>query len=175
MPSSVGFTVGEDSRAYDKHIYIAQDGTFQTTLNAWEHDLLLEEIGKGAYAWLRNLDRKPWSLCIPYRSAGKILPMYPDLLIVEKDGEEYSYSILEPHDPSRTDNVAKAVGLAEFADKHQFTYNRIQLIRKKVGADRKEHFYRLDMAKVQVRNKVKAITDNAALDALFDTDADVDV
>ena len=26
-----------------------------------------------------------------------------------------------------------------------------------------------------VRNKVKAITDNAALDALFDTDADVDV
>lgn len=175
LPSSVGFTVGEDSRAYDKHIYIAQDGTFQTTLNAWEHDLLLEEIGKGAYAWLRNLDRKPWSLCIPYRSAGKILPMYPDLLIVEKDGEDYSYSILEPHDPSRTDNVAKAVGLAEFADKHQFTYNRIQLIRKKVGADRKEHFYRLDMTKVQVRNKVKAITDNAALDALFDTDADVDV
>ena len=175
LPSSVGFTVGEDSRAYDKHIYIAQDGTFQTTLNAWEHDLLLEEIGKGAYAWLRNLDRKPWSLCIPYRSAGKILPMYPDLLIVEKDSEDYSYSILEPHDPSRTDNVAKAVGLAEFADKHQFTYNRIQLIRKKMGADRKEHFYRLDMAKVQVRNKVKAITDNAALDALFDTDADVDV
>ena len=71
--------------------------------------------------------------------------------------------------------MAKAVGLAEFADKHQFTYNRIQLIRKKMGADRKEHFYRLDMAKVQVRNKVKAITDNAALDALFDTDADVDV
>ena len=100
--------------------------------------------------------------------------MYPDLLIVEKDGEDYSYSILEPHDPSRTDNVPKAVGLAEFADKHQFIYNRIQLIRKKMGADHKEHFYRLDMAKVQVRNKVKAITDNAALDALFDTDATTD-
>lgn len=175
LPSSVGFTVGDDSRAYDKHLYVAQDGTFRTTLNAWESALLLEEIGKGAYAWLRNLDRKPWSLCVPYRSAGKVLPMYPDLLIVEKNGDDYSYSILEPHDPSRADNVAKAVGLAEFADKHQFTYNRIQLIRRKTGADRKEHFYRLDMAKVQVRNKVKAIADNAALDAIFETDADADV
>ena len=175
LPSSVGFTIGEDSRAYDKHIYIGQDGVFKTTLNAWEHGVLLEEMQNGAYAWLRNLDRKPWSLCVPYRSAGKVLPMFPDLLIVEKDSENYSYSILEPHDPSRTDNVPKAVGLAEFADKHQFTYNRIQLIRKKMGADHKEHFYRLDMAKVQIRNKVKAITDNAALDALFDTDADVDV
>lgn len=175
LPESVSFTVGEDSRAYEKHLYIGQDGIFKATLNAWEHDLLLEEIAKGAYAWLRNLDRKQWSLCIPYRNAGKVIPMYPDLMIVEKDGEDFSYSILEPHDPSRTDNVPKAIGLAEFADKHQFTYNRIQLIRKKMGADHKEHFYRLDMAKVQVRNKVKRITDNATLDALFDTDAEVDV
>ena len=96
-------------------------------------------------------------------------------MIVEKNGEDYLYSILEPHDPSRNDNVPKAAGLADFADKHQFVYNRIQLIRKKMGADHKEHFYRLDMSKVQIRNKVKAITDNAALDALFDTDADVSV
>ena len=175
FPSSVNFTVGEDSRSYEKHIYIAQDGTFQTTLNAWENDLLMEELNRGAYAWLRNLDRKPWSLCIPYRSAGKVLPLYPDLLIVEKNGEDYSYSILEPHDPSRNDNVPKAVGLAEFADKHQFIFNRIQLIRKMTGADHKEHFFRLDMSKVQVRNKVKAITDNAALEALFVSDAVADV
>lgn len=32
-----------------------------------------------------------------------------------------------------------------------------------------------NMTKVQVRNKVKRITDNATLDALFDTDAEVDV
>lgn len=30
--------------------------------------------------------------------------------------------------------------------------------------------HRLDMAKVQVRNKVTAITDNAALEALFESD-----
>ena len=175
LPASIAFTVSADSRTYDKHLYIAQDGIFKTTLRTWENDLLLEELDKGAYAWLRNLDRKPWSLCIPYRNAGQVLPMYPDLLIVEKNGEDYAYSILEPHDPSRTDNVAKAVGLAEFAEKHQFIYNRIQLIRKKTGADHKEHFYRLDMSKVQVRNKVKSITDNTALDALFETDADVNV
>ena len=175
FPSSVGFTVGEDSRAYDKHLYIGEDDVFKTTLNSWEQGVLFEEMQNGAYAWLRNLDRKPWSLCVPYRISGKTLPMFPDLLIVEKNGEDYLYSILEPHDPSRNDNVPKAVGLADFADKHQFVYNRIQLIRKKMGADHKEHFYRLDMSKVQIRNKVKAITDNAALDALFDTDADVSV
>ena len=68
---------------------------------------------------------------IPYRQGGKIHPMYPDMLIVEKTGDEFAYSILEPHDPSRTDNVAKTVGLAEFAEKHQLIYHCLQLIRKK--------------------------------------------
>lgn len=172
-PVSVGFSVGADSRPYEKHLYVGKDGTFATTLNTWEHELLQEEIENGAYAWLRNLDRKPWSLCIPYRQGGKIHPMYPDMLIVEKTGDEFAYSILEPHDPSRTDNVAKAVGLAEFAEKHQFTYHRIQLIRKKLGADHKEHFYRLDMAKVQIRNKVKAVTSDKELDSIFEEEADV--
>lgn len=82
---------------------------------------------------------------------------------------------MEPHDPSRTDNVAKAVGLAEFAEKHQFTYHRIQLIRKKLGADHREHFYRLDMAKVQIRNKVKAVTSDTELDAIFEEEAETEV
>ena len=137
----MGFTVGEDSCVYDKHIYIARDDTFQTMLNAWEHNLVLEEIGKGAYAWLWNLDRMPCFSQCPLSERRKILPIYPDLLTVEKDGQDYSYSILETYDPSWTDNVAKPVGLAEFVDKYQFTYKRIQFIRKKMGADRKELGY----------------------------------
>ena len=51
-------------------------------------------------------------------------------------------------------------------------FGRIQLIRQKKGLDGREHFYRLDMAKVAVRNKVRGITSNEELDRIFDTDAE---
>lgn len=40
--------------------------------------------------------------------------MYPDFIIIREDGhDDYKVDILEPHDPSRTDNLGKANGLAE--------------------------------------------------------------
>jgi type III restriction enzyme len=47
----------------------------------------------------------------------------------------------------------------------------IQLIRKKRGADGNDRFYRLDMSKVNVGNKVRAISSNEELDGIFDEDA----
>ena len=44
--------------------------------------------------------------------------MFPDLLIVRQIDDDYRFDILEPHDPSREDNAVKAVGLAQFAEKH---------------------------------------------------------
>lgn len=35
-----------------------------------------------------------------------------------------------------------------------------------------EHFYRLDMEKTTVRNKIRGITSNEELDRIFDTDAE---
>jgi type III restriction enzyme len=78
---------------------------------------------------------------------------------------------LEPHDPSRNDNLAKAVGLAEFAEKHWDLFQRIQLIRKKKGADGVERYYRLDMGNTAVRNKVLPITSNTQLDQVFNEEA----
>jgi type III restriction enzyme len=69
--------------------------------------------------WLRNVDRKPWSLEIPYDTGGDVRPMFPDLVVVRKKGpESFEVDILEPHDPSLSDNFEKAVGLARFAQKH---------------------------------------------------------
>ena len=79
---------------------------------------------------------------------------------------------LEPHDPSRKDNYPKAVGLAKFAEKHWDKFGRIQLIRLKKGVDGRDHFYRLDMGKTTVRNKVRGIISNEELDRIFDTDAE---
>ena len=86
--------------------------------------------------------------------------------------EGYVFDILEPHDPSRKDNYPKAVGLAKFAEKHWDKFGRIQLIRLKKGVDGRDHFYRLDMGKTTVRNKVRGIISNEELDRIFDTDAE---
>ena len=67
--------------------------------------------------WLRNVDRKPWSLEVPYESGGDVRPMFPDLVVVRQVGAECVIDILEPHDPSLADNFEKAVGLARFAGK----------------------------------------------------------
>lgn len=44
--------------------------------------MLKERLAKPeVIGWLRNLDRKPWSLEIPYETGGD-RPMFPDLVIV---------------------------------------------------------------------------------------------
>ena len=97
--------------------------------------------------------------------------MFPDMIIVRRDGQGFQFDILEPHDSSRSDNLAKAVGLAEFAEKHWDLFGRIQLIRKQRGADGVERYYRLDMGNTAVRNKVLPITSNTQLDQVFAEEA----
>ena len=171
MPDSIDFYLPEDSVKFEHHLYCNEDGTFQTTLNKWESGLLDEELKNGAICWLRNLDRKKWSLEIPYEVNGVATSMFPDLVVVRVDTDGYIFDILEPHDPSRKDNYPKAVGLAKFAEKHWDKFGRIQLIRLKKGVDGREHFYRLDMEKTTIRNKVRGITSNEELDRIFDEDA----
>jgi len=171
LPQTIDFNLGTEPKTYEKHLYIPTEGKFSASLNNWESELLKEELSNGAYAWLRNLDRKIWSLEIPYESNGIITPMYPDLIIVRADKKGYIFDVLEPHDPSRNDNVSKAIGLARFAEKHSDEFGRIQLIRKKKGADMREHFYRLDMCKLNIRNKVRSVSSDTELDNIFDTDA----
>lgn len=121
--------------------------------------------------WLRNVDRKPWSLEIPYEDAGNVKPMFPDLLVVRQDAKGYLFDILEPHDPSLKDNAAKAVGLAKFAEQYWALFDRIQLIRKKKGADGVGRYFRLDVGNAAVRKKVLAVTSNRQLDQIFDDEA----
>jgi len=171
LPQSIDFLVGDDAQTYENHLFIPVEGEdFRVSLNDWERDLIKEELKNGAVAWLRNLDRKKWSLEIPYEVDGVATSMFPDLLVVRADAHEYVFDVLEPHDPSRKDNYPKAVGLAKFAEKHGDRFGRIQLIRKlhKYGRD---IFYRLDMGKLSIRNKVRGVTSNAELDRVFDEDA----
>lgn len=171
FPNSIDFSLQENSTSFEHHLYCNDDGSFKTTLNPWESSIVEEELANGAICWLRNLDRKKWSLEIPYEVNGISTPMFPDLVIVRADAQGYIFDILEPHDPSRKDNYPKAVGLAKFAEKHWDTFGRIQLIRQQRGADGNNHFYRLDMSKTSIRNKVRGITSNQELDRIFESDS----
>jgi type III restriction enzyme len=171
LPQTIDFTLGNEPKTYEKHLFIPTEGKFKASLNNWESELINEELSNGAFGWLRNLDRKIWSLEIPYESNGIITPMYPDLIIVRAYKKGYIFDVLEPHDPSRNDNVPKAIGMAKFAEGHSDDFGRIQLIRKNKGADKREHFYRLDMCKLSIRNKVRSVSSDTELDKIFDADA----
>jgi type III restriction enzyme len=173
LPATIDFRRSPNASVYDKHLFLEDNGKFRADLGSWEQEVLQEELADSCvFGWLRNVDRKPWSLEIPYEEAGSVKPMFPDLVIVRQDSKEgFLFDILEPHDPSLNDNAAKAVGLAKFAEQHWALFDRVQLIRKKKGADGVERYFRLDVGNGAVRKKVLAVATNSQLDQVFDEEA----
>lgn len=160
-----------NGRNYTDHLFVDDSGTAKINLNNWEEGVLEEEQSQADFVcWLRNPPRKPWSLCIPYEMGGEQKPAYPDFIIVRKDSDmEYVIDILEPHDPTRIDNLGKAKGFAEYARQNPGV-GRIQLIRMSKDAVGKKRFKRLDMAMSSVRDKVSRAMTNDELDHIFETD-----
>jgi len=174
-PFSISFNCTKDSAEYNKHLFINETGNCRVTLNAWEDSIIKEEMHRADFvAWLRNLDRKNWSIEIPYKVSGMYKAMFPDMLIVRGDSHGYIFDILEPHDSSRSDNCPKAKGLAEFAQSHSAAYGRIELIRKLSGADGASHFYRLNLTNIAIQREVLAISTNEDLDRIFDVHSTTD-
>lgn len=167
LPASIDFKRLPTDPLWERHLYVEGNGQFRAELGTWEAGVLKEELAKPeVVGWLRNLDRKQWSLEIPYETGGDVRPMFPDLVVVREAGGEFIADILEPHDPSLGDNFEKAVGLAKFAEKHGALFGRIQLIRKHSSAGG-EHFARLEINQAATIKKLLLITSNPQLDELF--------
>jgi type III restriction enzyme len=167
LPESIDFRRRAADPLWERHLYVESDGQFRAELGSWEAGALQEELADPTVVgWLRNVDRKPWSLEIPYESGGDVRPMFPDLVVVRQVGGDYVIDVLEPHDPSLADNFEKAVGLAKFAEKHGAMFGRIQMIRKKSSASG-EHFRRLDVNETAVIHRLLPVTSNPQLDAVF--------
>ena len=160
-----------NGKEYTDHLFVDDSGVARINLNSWEEGVLKEEQAQPDYVcWLRNPPRKAWSLCIPYEMRGQQKPTYPDFLIVRRDNDgEYVIDILEPHDPTRIDNLGKAKGFAEYARQNPGV-GRIELIRKGKDGTGHERFKRLDMARSAIRDKVSHVMTNDELDHIFDTD-----
>lgn len=171
LPETINVTREADGQVYTDHLFVDDSGKARIKLNNWEEGVLIEERSQIDYVcWLRNPPRKPWSLCIPYEMGGEEKPAYPDFIVIRKEDDgEYVIDILEPHDPTRTDNLGKAKGFAEYARQNPGV-GRIELIR--MGKDDAGHnrFKRLNMAMSLIRDKVSHAMTNDELDHIFDTD-----
>lgn len=171
LPETISLPREVNGKDYDDHLFVNDSGKARINLNTWEEGVLVEEQSQADYVcWLRNPPRKTWSLCIPYEMGGEQKPSYPDFVIIRKDSDnEYVVDILEPHDPTRIDNLGKARGFAEYARQNPGV-GRIQLIRMSKDAVGHNRFKRLDMAMSAVRDKVSRAMTNDELNHIFDTD-----
>ena len=110
-------------------------------------------------------------MTIPYEIDDEKKPLYPDFIIVRKDEDAgYIIDILEPHGDQFADNINKAKGLADYANKNP-GIGRIQLIREVKDSIGNKKYKRLDMSKSLIRDKVIKAANNDELNHIFDTDA----
>ena len=171
LPFDIQIPADPDGTPCNDHLFVNKLGVAQIKLNGWENGVLNEERKRPDYVcWLRNPSRdKPWALKIPYKMGNENKPAYPDFIIVRKDPDAptgFVVDLLEPHDPTRTDNLGKAQGFAEYARKVQ-DLGRIQLIRKLKDSAGQERFKRLDMSLVDIQEKVLAARSTDDIDAIF--------
>ena len=148
---------------WKKHLYVSEEGSFSVKMNGAETDVLERELAqKNVVGWLRNIDRKTWSLCVPYDVDGEARAMYPDFLILRNDKNHLVVDIIEPHEISLADAPAKAAGLAKFAAQHADKFGRIELIVLDGNASK-----RVDLTDELVRNRVRGIKVPEQLRQLF--------
>ena len=151
---------------WERHIYVDENGEFAHTLNGWESMVVGVELAReDVLGWLRNIDRKTWSLAVPYRGAdGLPAPFYPDFLFFRELDGEVVVDVLDPHLPTHTDAPRKAVGLASFADRHSHLFGRVELIIVVGGEIR-----RLDLKDERIRKRVVRVDSAQHLVDLYES------
>ncbi len=170
LPETIRVPHESEGTLYSNHLFVDDSGTALINLNGWERKVIVEEEQQDDFVcWLRNPSRGSWALCIPYEIDGEKKPTYPDFLIIRRDGSEYVVDILEPHDPTRQDNLGKAKGFAEYARQNPGV-GRIQLIRMQRDSVGQERAFRLDMSKSSVRDKVSRCASNDELNHVFESE-----
>lgn len=120
-----------EGKPYTDHLYLNEKtGTAIFKLNDWEEKTLKAEQQRADFVcWYRNPTKGSGAILVPYMMNKKPKPMYPDLLIVRKHPElGFVYDILEPHGAQYVDGMAKAKGLAKYAEECPMV-ERIQMIR----------------------------------------------
>lgn len=157
--------VAKATATWPRHLFADDAGSFPwDSKSGWEISVLEQELARDdVEAWLRNTERKEWALAIPYQFDGRWQLTYPDLLIFRRTASGILVDILEPHAPSYDDSWAKAVGLAQYAQKHGAHFGRIEMI----VADGQGGWRRLDVNDPETRRQVLRLQTNQQLRAQY--------
>jgi type III restriction enzyme len=145
---------------WERHLYQDQDGRLPEKLNSWEAATLKEEMARPDFlGWLRNRDRQPWALRIPYELGGSWKSCYPDFLVFRRRGTHVVVDIVDPHLTSIEDAPQKAAALAKYADQHQDRFGRVDWVVVE-GQEPNQRVQRLDLINDNIRTKVAGVTTN---------------
>ena len=163
MPMS--FMIKEYENKLARHLFIDEHNSFGTKLNTWETQVLNEEFSNPeVVGWLRNFDRKSWSICVPYKMNSENKPLYPDFIVFRSLNGEPVVDILDPHRTDLPDAVPKVKGLAEYARKHGEQFGRIEYIIVNPNGETK----RLDLNNQPIRERVLKVESKSHLDQLLE-------
>ena len=169
LSENIAFHNDDNGDEYDDHLFVDElTGTVRIKLNSWEKLVIEEDRKRDDYrCWYRNPSRGSEALALYYNYKGIVKPFYPDFIIIRKEnGGDFILDILEPHDPTRDDNVGKAKALAQYATDNP-NIGRAQLIRLTRTATG-DVLKRLDFAAhSELREKVASISLNEELDRMF--------
>ncbi|MCG8510181.1 MAG: hypothetical protein MI741_13215, partial [Rhodospirillales bacterium] len=154
---------------FEKHLLCDEDGLFPVDLNAWEVEVVSEELKRdGMIGWYRNPERASQdSLGITYEEHGETKIVRPDFVFFAQlaDGKVVA-DILDPHGIHFGDALPKLKGLAKYAEHHGHHFRRIETVAK-IG----DSFRALDLTEASVR---KAVEDAKAIKGFYEGDVSVE-
>lgn len=160
MPPEIA--VRKEDATWKGHLYADENGDFIAKLNTWEKAVIEDAMKQpGFVGWMRNFDRKDWSIAIPYDDRGT-KPFYPDFVIVREEDGDLVADMIDPHDSTRDDTWAKAKGLAEYAEKHGHSFGSLEFAIVVKGSIK-----RMNLNDLATRKKAKKFQSNNDVDALF--------
>lgn len=114
-----------------KHLLSTADGDYplepKMAKNRWERATIKQELGLGTLAgWYRNPSAAGrHSLRIAHKSGDSWKSVQPDFVFVHLVDGELRPSLVDPHGAHLGDSAPKLKALAEYADEHGSTFDRI--------------------------------------------------
>lgn len=159
---------GSAGAGLKKHLFVDEKGDYREEFkSSWERRAIADEIArKDVVGWMRNPDRKPWSLCIPRLDGNRWVGVYPDFIVFRQTPSGIIADIVDPHLLSDAHAPARAAYLAKYAAEHHASFGRIELLIYST-ADGKNG-KRLDLVDDTVRAKVAKVVSHSHLQQLFD-------
>lgn len=158
-----------DGDKWAKHLYVNGRGEFHEEFtSSWEHKVVTTETARDdVVGWLRNQDRKPWSLCVKRLEGTKWVGIYPDFIFFRVTASGVIADIIDPHLLSDEYAPRRAAALAKYASDHGEDFGRIEII---IYASAKDLTgKRLDLMDEETRKRVASVSSHEHLRHLFES------